>query len=113
MTETARVRGAVNAVDQHAWTQFGTILTASHASLRDDFEVSCPELDVAVEGALAAGALGARMTGGGFGGSIIAIVPIDKVAAVREAIEARYASKGWGKPESFVVRAAHGAHLVP
>jgi len=112
LTETARVRGAVNAVDQHAWTQFGTILTASHASLRDDFEVSCPELDVAVEGALAAGALGARMTGGGFGGSIIALVPLDMVAAVRENVEARYSVQRWNAPESFVVSAADGARLV-
>ena len=73
LTETARVRGAVNAIGRRAWEQLGTILTASHASLRDDFQVSCPELDVAVEAALEAGALGARMTGGGFGGSVIAL----------------------------------------
>lgn len=112
LTETARVKGAVNAISRRAWTQLGTILTASHVSLRDDFQVSCPELDVAVEAALEAGALGARMTGGGFGGSAIALVPVDGVTAVRERVAARYAAHQWREPETFVVRAADGAHLV-
>jgi galactokinase len=112
LTETARVRGAVNAISRRAWPQLGTILTASHASLRDDFQVSCAELDVAVEAALEGGALGARMTGGGFGGSAIALVPVDQVAKVRERVEARYAAHQWPEPETFVVRPADGAHLV-
>jgi galactokinase len=112
LTETARVRGAVNAISRRAWTQLGTILTASHASLRDDFQVSCPELDIAVEAALEGGALGARMTGGGFGGSAIALVPLDLVRAARERVEARYAAQKWATPEVFVVHAADGAHLV-
>ena len=112
LTETARVRGAVNAISRRAWTQLGTIFTASHASLRDDFQVSCPELDVAVEAALEGGALGARMTGGGFGGLAIALVPLDRVAAVRERVEARYAAQQWREPETFVVRASDGARLV-
>ncbi len=111
LTESARVRAAVNAVHRGAWPQLGTIFTASHESLRDDFQVSCPELDVAVESALEAGALGARMTGGGFGGSIIALVPLESVAAVRERVEAGYEAHGWTRPESFVVHAAAGAHL--
>jgi galactokinase len=113
LTETARVRGAVNAVSRRAWPQLGTILTASHASLRDDFEVSCPELDVAVEAALEAGALGARMTGGGFGGSAIALLDPQQVQALRERVEARYAARQWAAPEVFVVHAADGAHAVP
>jgi galactokinase len=112
LTETARVRGAVSAIGRRAWPQLGTIFTASHASLRDDFQVSCPELDVAVEAALEAGALGARMTGGGFGGSAIALVPLDRVAAVRERAVARYTAHQWREPEIFVVRAADSAHLV-
>ncbi|AXT84104.1 galactokinase [Aeromicrobium sp. A1-2] len=112
LTETARVRGAVSAINRRAWAQLGTILTASHASLRDDFQVSCPELDVAVEAALEAGALGARMTGGGFGGSAIALLPIDRLSAVRERVEARYASHQWKPPQTFVVHAADGAHRV-
>lgn len=112
LTETARVRGAVNAIGRRAWEQLGTILTASHASLRDDFQVSCPELDVAVDAALAGGALGARMTGGGFGGSAIALVPLERVRAVRELVEARYAAQNWPAPEVFVVHAADGARLA-
>ncbi|MGA8986477.1 galactokinase [Aeromicrobium sp.] len=112
LTETARVRGAVHAIKRRSWVQLGTILTASHASLRDDFQVSCLELDVAVEAALEAGAVGARMTGGGFGGSAIALLPLDTVAAVRERVEARYASHQWPAPEIFVAHAADGAHRV-
>ncbi len=112
LTETARVRGALNALSRRAWPQLGTILTASHASLRDDFEVSCPELDVAVEAALEAGALGARMTGGGFGGSAIALVEPEKVQALRERVEARYVAHQWSRPEVFAVHAADGARQV-
>jgi galactokinase len=112
LTETARVKAAISAISRRAWPQLGTILTASHASLRDDFQVSCPELDVAVEAALEAGALGARMTGGGFGGSAIALVAPHQVQAVRERVEARYAAQDWARPETFVVHAADGAHPV-
>lgn len=112
ITETARVRGALRALDVGAWTQLGTMLTASHASLRDDFEVSCAELDVAADTAVEAGALGARMTGGGFGGSVIALVPHDRVAAVRELVERRFDGVGWSRPDVFAVRASDGAALV-
>lgn len=112
LTETARVRAAVSSLNRSAWPQLGAIFTASHESLRDDFQVSCPELDVAVEAAIEAGALGARMTGGGFGGSAIALVPLDLVAAVRERVEARYAAHQWAAPEVFAVHAAGGAHLA-
>lgn len=113
LTETARVRAAVSSINRRAWTQLGAILTASHASLRDDFQVSCPELDVAVEAALEAGALGARMTGGGFGGSAIALVAPEQVQAVRERVEARYVAHQWARPEVFVVHASGAAHQVP
>jgi galactokinase len=111
ITETARVRGALRAIDAGAWTQLGTMLTASHASLRDDFEVSCAELDVAADTAVEAGALGARMTGGGFGGSVIALVPQDRVAAVRELVERRFDGGGWPRPDVFAVRPSEGAKL--
>ena len=74
-TEIERVDAAVAALEAGDLAAFGAHLTASHASLRDDFEVSCAELDVAVDACLAAGALGARLTGGGFGGSAIALLP--------------------------------------
>ncbi|WP_170312900.1 galactokinase [Prescottella subtropica] len=79
-----RVRLAVTALEATDFAEFGRLLTASHLSLRHDFAVSCPELDTAVGAAMAAGALGARMTGGGFGGSAIALVPADRTADVVE-----------------------------
>ena len=91
ITETARVRAAERAIDSGAWAQLGTILTASHASLRDDFEVSCAELDVTAEASVEAGALGARMN--------LALVPADRVAAVRELVERRFDGAGWHRPE--------------
>ncbi len=76
VTEDARVLDAVTALRVGDWSRLGTLMDASHESLRVDYEVSCEELDVAVAAARAAGALGARMTGGGFGGSAIALVPV-------------------------------------
>ena len=76
----------------------GPAMTASHASLRDDYEVSCPELDLAVSTALAAGAHGARMTGGGFGGSAIALVETRTVPAVRSAVLEAFAAAGMTEP---------------
>lgn len=110
LTETARVKAALRTLGEGDFEQLGTVLTASHTSLRDDFEVSCAELDVAVEAALEAGALGARMTGGGFGGSAIALVHQTKARAVRELVEQRYDALGWKAPEVFAVRAAAGVH---
>ena len=72
----------------------GDLLDASHLSMRDDFEISCPELDLAVDTARANGAIGARMTGGGFGGSAIALVPVDDADQVRSAVLAGFAVPG-------------------
>lgn len=91
ITETARIHAAERAVESEAWSQLGTILTASHASLRDDFEVSCAELDVTAEAAVEAGALGARLN--------LALVPSERVAAVRELVERRFEGVGWRRPE--------------
>ena len=74
--------------------------------MRDDFEISAPELDVAVETAVAHGALGARMTGGGFGGSAIAIVPAGAVEAVSEAVTKAFADHGFPSPSCFAVTAS-------
>lgn len=98
VTEQRRVDEAVTALEAGDMQGLGHLLSASHASLRDDFEVSCPELDVACETAVDAGALGARMTGGGFGGSAIALVPRDLAVSVRQAIEARFVDRGWRAP---------------
>lgn len=111
-TENARVRATVAAVGSGEWTEVGRLLSASHVSLRDDYEVSCRELDVTVEAALAAGALGARMTGGGFGGCAIALVASGAVAEVSAAVDAAHAAQGWKQPVHHEVQPSAGARLL-
>ncbi|QHT56478.1 galactokinase [Cellulomonas sp. H30R-01] len=96
--EIARVQEFVALLDDDRLREVGPLMDASHVSLRDDYEVSCRELDVAVEAARAAGALGARMTGGGFGGSAIALVEGDAVQAVAAAVVAAFAAEGLHAP---------------
>ena len=102
VSEIARVRTAVEALRQGDLSRLGAAMTASHASLRDDYEVSCPELDTAVDAALGAGALGARMTGGGFGGSAVVLAPSSRVDAITVAV--RTAAADAGHPDPGVVR---------
>ncbi len=110
VTENARVLEAVELLRaMESLTRLGPLLAASHASLRDDFEVSCPELDTAVDAALAAGALGARMTGGGFGGSALALVPEGRVEPVAAAVRAGFAAAGFGPPQILRVGPEGGA----
>ncbi|AMD87518.1 galactokinase [Actinomyces radicidentis] len=78
--------------------EVGTLMNGSHDSLRDDYECTCPELDVAVDTARALGAHGARMTGGGFGGSAIALVDAGRVDEVARGIVAAYAEHGFNEP---------------
>jgi galactokinase len=87
----------------------GALLSASHASLRDSFEVSCPELDSVCESAESAGALGARMIGGGFGGSAIALTPTDRIEAVISSVAAAAAKRSFPKPCIFAAHPAGGA----
>jgi galactokinase len=98
VTENARVLEAVAALEAGDWAGLGAAMTASHVSLRDDYEVSCAELDVAVDAALAVGAAGARMTGGGFGGCAVALVPAGDADALRGAVAGAYAERGWAAP---------------
>lgn len=77
----------------------GKLLIEGHASLRDDFEVSWEQADVAVDTAVAAGAYGAKMIGGGFGGSVLALVPTERLATVRSALTKTFSERGWGPPE--------------
>ena len=77
----------------------GEALVAGHASLRDDFEVSWPAADMAVETAVAAGAFGAKMIGGGFGGSVLALVPAGRQPAVQAALRTAFAARGWTEPD--------------
>lgn len=109
VTEIDRVRQCVAALRRSDLDEVGRLFSASHASLRDDFEVSCDELDLTVEVATSLGALGARMTGGGFGGSAIAIVPAPEAEAIGAAVIAAFADRGWHEPAPFVAYAAAGA----
>ncbi|WP_239073389.1 galactokinase [Sediminihabitans luteus] len=99
VTEIGRVREVVALVDAGLAHEIGPLLDASHASLRDDYEVSCRELDLAVEAARDAGALGARMTGGGFGGSAIALVRAADASRVGAAVVAAFAAAGLTAPD--------------
>jgi galactokinase len=112
VTENARVLDTVTALRAGDYSAVGKLLVASHASLRDDYRVTVAELDVAVEGLLGAGALGARMTGGGFGGSVIALLAVDRVDAAIEAVQRRYAEAGFRAPTAMTVSAAAGASRV-
>jgi galactokinase len=95
-----------------AYGEIGRLLTQAHASLRDDFEVSWPEADAAVEAAVAAGASGARMIGGGFGGSVLALVPSASLDAVRDAITSAFAEHGWTPPEFLAATPADAARRL-
>ena len=94
------------------YREIGRLLTQAHVSLRDDFEVSWPEADVAVEAALAAGAAGARMIGGGFGGSVLGLVPAAAAGAVRDAVAGAFARQGWTAPEFLDAVPADSARQV-
>jgi len=118
--EVRRVRHVVNEIDRVTWfvalldageigSPVGTLMNQSHASLRDDYEVSCLELDLVVESARAAGAVGARMTGGGFGGSAIALVDAGEVDRVAQAVADAFADAGLRAPAFLVATAAAAA----
>ena len=109
VTENQRVLDTVAALDADGPRAIGDLLTASHASMRDDFEISVPELDLAVETTLGAGALGARMTGGGFGGAAIALIPAELIPAATEAVHAAFAASGFRAPNVFTVTPSEGA----
>jgi galactokinase len=111
-TEIDRVREAVRELDAGDYTGLGATFTASHESLRDDYEVSCEELDAVVETALAHGALGARMTGGGFGGSAIALVPDERLGGVRRAIGTTYEERGWDAAAFLTAPPSAGARRL-
>ena len=110
VTEIGRVEASVEALGREDFIELGRLFVASHASMRDDFEISVAELDTAVETALAAGALGARMTGGGFGGSAIALVHDSVVEATIAAVEKAFSAKGFRAPDCFAVTASGPAH---
>lgn len=112
VTEIQRVRDVVALLEAGRVRDIGELLVASHVSLRDDYRVSCAELDAAVSAALDAGALGARMTGGGFGGSAIALVDSSRAEAVVEAVNEAFADHGWRPPAFLSATPAAGARRV-
>jgi len=112
VTEIARAEEAAAMLRVDDWAALGRLMDGSHDSLRDDFEVSAPELDSAVDAARATGALGARMTGGGFGGSAIALVPAGRVDEVRAAVDAAAAEAGLTRPTYHLARPGAGAAIV-
>ncbi|MFE4079727.1 galactokinase [Paenarthrobacter sp. YIM B13468] len=109
VTENDRVLQTVEILNSEGPASIGPLLDASHVSMRDDFEISCPELDLAVETARANGAIGARMTGGGFGGSAIALTPVGQEQQVRDAVVRAFAEAAFTAPDIFTVTPAAGA----
>jgi galactokinase len=112
VTENARVLQAVDVLRAGRIADLAPLLDASHVSMRDDFEITVPQVDLAVETARASGALGARMTGGGFGGCIIALVPAGDVARVGGEIARSFAEAGYGPPARFAAIPSAGAQRL-
>lgn len=110
--EMLRVLDAVKALEAEDFEALGQLLNQSHNSLRDDYEVSCPELDLAVETALSSGALGARMVGGGFGGSAIALIKESDAGTISSTIERAFAKSGFKAPRFFDSLPSDGAKVI-
>ncbi|MER5517898.1 galactokinase [Streptomyces sp. NPDC002763] len=109
VTEDHRVERVVALLEAGDTRAIGPVLTEGHASLRDDFRISCPELDLVVDTALATGALGARMTGGGFGGSAIVLAEASDVDTITKAVEEAFAAAGFKAPRTFEAVPSAGA----
>ncbi|MFJ4734499.1 galactokinase [Streptomyces sp. NPDC088770] len=112
VTENARAQRVVSLLESGDTRAIGPILTEGHASLRDDFRVSCPELDLVVDTALASGALGARMTGGGFGGSAIVLTDSAEVPSLAKAMEDAFTKAGDTIPRVFEAVPSAGARRL-
>ena len=113
VTEIQRVAETVDALAAGDWARVGRLFGASHTSMRDDFEISCDELDTVVTTAVQAGALGARMTGGGFGGSAISLVPQERLEAVVRAIDLAFVAAGFGAPAHLRGEPSGAASVMP
>ena len=112
VTEIQRVLDAVKALEANDFVHLGALINESHASLRDDYTVSCPELDCAVNASISSGALGARMVGGGFGGSAIALIKASEIEATKQAIEKAFSDLGFVKPRFFTSLPSQGARVL-
>jgi galactokinase len=116
VTEIDRTLEAAKAVEVQKWTLVGELMYASHESLRDDYDVSCDELDILVELArelgIEGGVFGSRMTGGGFGGCTVSVVESSRAREIKDFIFSRYEAQTGIKPYSFTSRPAQGAHVI-
>ena len=117
VTEIQRTQDAVKAIRDHCWEELGELMFASHDSLAKDYEVSCPELDMVVaiarELGVAGGVYGARMTGGGFGGSTISLVKTSQAEPVQAFYEEHYKARTGLPLDAFVTRPEQGAQAFP
>jgi len=107
-----RVLDCVEALSEANFEKVGELINQSHISLRDDYTVSCPELDTAVSASLAAGALGSRMVGGGFGGSAIALIDAAKTSETIKTVEKAFAEKKFKTPRFFTSLPSQGAEVI-
>jgi galactokinase len=112
ITEMKRVLDCVEALSSGDFVKVGQLMNQSHLSLRDDYNVSCPELNTAVEASLTAGALGSRMVGGGFGGSAIALIQASKTSETIGVVEKAFADKKFKAPRFFTSLPSQGAELL-
>ena len=112
VSKSNRVIEAATALTSGDLVFFGKLMAESHKSLRDDYEVSCEELDLMVEAAITAGAIGSRMTGGGFGGCTISLVDSNSVDHFKQSVAKEYARTTGREPEIYVCSAAQGAERV-
>ena len=111
-TENERTLAAVEALQQGDWAALGSLMYASHASLRDDYDVSCVELDTIVDSARKHGVYGCRMTGGGFGGCCIALVPTTQATAISKAIQEDYLAATGKAPRIFITEPSDGPQIL-
>ncbi|QXJ26535.1 galactokinase [Actinomadura graeca] len=112
VTENHRVEAVAGLLRAGAVAELGSLLNASHLSLRDQFQVSWPEADAAVDAAVRAGARGGRMVGGGFGGSVIVLTGADRAGRVRDAITAVYEGRDWAEPRFLDATPSAGARRI-
>jgi galactokinase len=116
ITENERTLAAADAISRRDWIAAGALMFESHASMRDDFEISCPELDMLVDAARrigrTGGVFGSRLTGGGFGGSTVTLVQADSACLVAEKLADEYQERNGSKPDWFIPRPTAGARLL-
>ena len=112
LTENGRVADVVAALGVSDFDDVGRIFTASHASMRDDFEITTGHIDLIADTAVSAGALGARMTGGGFGGCVIALTRLDQWHAVADAVRDAVGRAGDAPPTIALTEAGAGASIT-